>query len=205
MSLQFVITSLVIVISPGTGALYTISTGLSRGLRPSTVAAFGCTLGIIPHLVAASVGLAAVMHTSAVVFDTFKYCGVAYLLLMAWSTLREGDMLRIDQDQEGGERSALRIMGKAVLINVLNPKLSIFFLAFLPQFVPSGTGNALPSMLELSLVFMVMTFVVFAVYGMFAAGVRDLVVSRPRVLSWMRRTFAGAFVAISVQLALAEH
>jgi threonine/homoserine/homoserine lactone efflux protein len=204
MSIEFLITSLVIIISPGTGALYTIATGLSRGLRPSVVAAFGCTLGIIPHLVAASAGLAAVMHTSSTLFDTFKYCGVAYLLWMAWSTLQEQGTLNVEEAGDDSEYSPMRIMVKAVLINFLNPKLSIFFLAFLPQFVPSGTDNTVPKMLELSLIFMAMTFVVFAAYGMFAAAVRDHVISRPRVLSWMRRTFAGAFVAIGIQLALAD-
>lgn len=204
MSLQFLITSLIIVISPGTGALYTIATGLSRGFRKSVVAAFGCTLGIVPHLAAAIAGLAAILHTSAVVFATFKWAGVAYLLYMAWNTLKEQGTLKVE-DPNGEERSALRITGTAILINFLNPKLSIFFLAFLPQFVPQDAGNTLPYMLELSAVFMLMTFVVFAAYGAFAAAVRDNVITRPKVMAWMRRTFAAGFIGIGVQLALAGH
>ncbi|MCC3651575.1 LysE family translocator [Streptomyces sp. S07_1.15] len=200
MSPEFLITSFVIVVSPGTGALYTIATGLYRGFRQSVVAAFGCTLGIVPHLAAAVAGLAAILHTSAVVFQTFKYLGVAYLLYMAWKTLRERGTLTPSEPGEEG-RSALRTTGTAVLINVLNPKLSIFFLAFLPQFVPAGAGNTLPHMLELSAVFMAMTFVVFVLYGLFAAAVRDHVITRPKVLAWMRRTFAAAFVGIGAQLA----
>ncbi|MFK0261135.1 LysE family translocator [Streptomyces angustmyceticus] len=203
MSIEFLITSFVIVVSPGTGALYTIATGLSRGFRKSVVAAFGCTLGIVPHLAAAIAGLAAILHTSAVVFETFKYLGVAYLLYMAWNTLREQGTLKVE-DQEEGERSSLRVTGTAILINFLNPKLSIFFLAFLPQFVPADESDSVPHMLELSGVFMLMTFVVFAVYGGFAAAVRDHVISRPKVMAWMRRTFAAAFVGIGIQLAFAS-
>ncbi|MGV9247757.1 LysE family translocator [Streptomyces sp. NPDC003710] len=201
MSMQFLITSFVIVVSPGTGALYTIATGLSRGFRKSVVAAFGCTLGIVPHLAAAIAGLAAILHTSAVAFQTFKYLGVAYLLYMAWNTLREQGTLKVE-DRHEGNTSAARITGTAILINFLNPKLSIFFLAFLPQFVPVDAKNSLPPMLELSTVFMAMTFVVFVLYGGFAAAVRDHVISRPKVLAWMRRTFAAAFVGIGLQLAM---
>lgn len=200
MSVEFLITSFVIIASPGTGALYTIATGLSRGYRTGIVAAFGCTLGIVPHLAAAIAGLAAILHTSAVLFETFKYLGVAYLLYLAWSTLREKGALTVEKQAD--RQSAARITLTAILVNLLNPKLSIFFLAFLPQFVPADTANTTWRMLELSAVFMVMTFLVFAVYGVFAAVVRDRVISRPKVMAWMRRVFAAAFAGIGVQLAL---
>ena len=202
MSWEFLITSFIVVISPGTGVLYTLAAGLSRGGRASVVAAFGCTLGIVPHMAAAILGLAALLHTSAVAFQTFKYLGVAYLLYMAWSTLRDHGALRVEK--ELGARSALRVTITGVLINILNPKLSIFFFAFLPQFVRADEVHPLPLMLELSAVFMLMTFVVFVGYGLFAASVRDHVISRPRVLLWMRRTFAAAFVGLGVKLALAD-
>jgi len=202
MSVEFLITSFIVVISPGTGVLYTLATGLSRGARASIVAAFGCTLGIMPHLAAAIMGLAALLHTSALAFQIFKYLGVAYLLFMAWSTLRESGALKVER--QVGARSALQVTVTAILINILNPKLSIFFLAFLPQFISAGEPNALPRMLELSAVFMLMTFVVFVGYGLFAAAIRDHVISRPRVLTWMRRSFAAAFAALGAKLALAD-
>jgi threonine/homoserine/homoserine lactone efflux protein len=202
MSIEFIITSLVIIVSPGTGVLYTLAAGLSRGHRASVVAAFGCTLGIVPHMAAAILGLASLLHTSAVAFHTFKYLGVAYLLYMAWSALREHGALKVEK--KVGARSDMQVTVQAVLINILNPKLSIFFLAFLPQFVHADEDHPLTHMLLLSAVFMLLTFVVFVGYGLFAASIRDHVISRPRVLTWMRRTFAAAFVALGAKLALQD-
>jgi len=201
-SIEFLVTSLIVVASPGTGVLYTLAAGLSRGSRASAVAAFGCTLGIVPHMAAAVMGLAALLHTSALAFHTLKYLGVAYLLYMAWSALRERGALRVER--QVGTRSARQVITSAILINILNPKLSIFFFAFLPQFVSAQEAHPLARMLELSAVFMLLTFVVFVGYGLFAAAIRNHVVSRPRVLTWMRRTFAAAFVALGAKLALAE-
>lgn len=202
MSVEFLITSLIIIASPGTGMIYTVAAGLSRGARASIVAAFGCTLGIVPHMLAAIMGLAALLHTSALAFQIFKYLGVAYLLYMAWATLQERGALQVDQKVD--TRSNLRVTVDAVLINLLNPKLSIFFFAFLPQFVSAETTDPLPQMLALSGVFMLLTFAVFVLYGLFAAAVRNHVISRPQVMSWMRRVFAGAFVALGAKLAVAD-
>ena len=202
MSIEFLVTSFIVIVSPGTGVLFTLAAGLSRGSRASVVAAFGCTIGIVPHMAAAIMGLAALLHASALAFQTFKYVGVAYLLYMAWNTLRERGALKVEK--EVGARSAIQVTVTAILVNILNPKLSIFFFAFLPQFVSADDSHPLPRMLELSAAFMVLTFVVFVGYGLFAAGIRTHVISRPRVLTWMRRTFAAAFVALGAKLALAE-
>lgn len=202
MSPEFLITALVIVASPGTGVLYTLAAGLSRGARASVLAAFACTLGIVPHLAAAMLGLAAILHASALAFNLVKYAGVAYLLWMAWQTIRQKGALAVDG--KGDPRSGWRIIGDGVLLNLLNPKLSIFFVAFLPQFIAADAAHPLGAMLELSAVFMAMTFVVFALYGVFAAAMRDHVVSRPAVMAWMRRSFAAAFVALGARLALTE-
>jgi threonine/homoserine/homoserine lactone efflux protein len=198
-SAEFLLTTLVIVATPGTGVLYTLAAGLARGARASVLAAFACTLGILPHMLAAITGLAALLHTSAVAFQTLKYLGVAYLLYMAWSTLREKGALTVEEDV--APRSARKVIVSGVMINILNPKLTIFFFAFLPQFVSAGEASTLLRMLELSAVFMLVTFVVFAGYGLFAAAVRRHVVSRPTVMNWMRRVFAGSFVALSARLA----
>ncbi len=202
MSIEFLLTSLIVVASPGTGVLFTLAAGLSRGVGASIIAAFGCTLGIVPHMIAAVTGLAALLHASALAFQTIKYLGVAYLLYMAWNTLKEHGALKVEK--EIAPRSAVQIITSAVLVNVLNPKLSIFFVAFLPQFISAGDPHPLSRMLELSGIFMLLTFVVFVGYGIFAASIREHVTSRPRVLAWMRRTFAAAFVALSAKLAFAQ-
>jgi threonine/homoserine/homoserine lactone efflux protein len=182
--------------------VYTLAAGLSRGGRASVLAAFACTLGIVPHLVAALTGLAALLHTSALAFEIVKYAGVAYLLYMAWQSLREKGALRIDDNTDA--RSVRQVLVDGILINLLNPKLSIFFVAFLPQFISAGEEHVLARMLELSGVFMLATFIIFSLYGLFAAAMRDKVVGSPRVMAWMRRTFSAAFVALGARLALQQ-
>jgi threonine/homoserine/homoserine lactone efflux protein len=200
-STAFLLTTLVIVATPGTGVLYTLTAGIARGTRASVVAAVGCTLGIVPHMAAAITGLAALLHASGVAFAALKYLGVAYLLFMAWSTFRDQGTLALD---DTAPPSALRVIRSGVLINLLNPKLTIFFFAFLPQFVDTRQAGASLRMLELSGVFMLLTFVVFALYGVFAARVRDHVLARPRVVTSVRRVFGGAFVAMAGRLAVTE-
>jgi threonine/homoserine/homoserine lactone efflux protein len=196
MSAEFLVTTLIICVTPGIGVLYTLGAGLSRGARASVVAAGACTLGIVPHIAAAITGAAALLHASATAFQTLKWLGVGYLIFMAISTLREHGALQVDED--AAPRSTRAVIRDGIVLNLLNPKLTIFFFAFLPQFT-SETG----AMLQLSAVFMAVTFAVFAVYGLFAAAVRRHVISRPAVLTWMRRVFAGAFVALGVRLASA--
>ncbi|MBL1097319.1 LysE family translocator [Streptomyces coffeae] len=200
MSIAFLLTTLIVVATPGTGVIYTVSAGLSHGRRASVAAAFGCTLGTVPHAAATLLGLAAALHTNAVAFQVLKYLGVAYLLYMAWTTLRDRQIVGVATGS--GPRPSGRVVSSAVLINLLNPKLTMFFVAFLPQFVSAGDPHALPHMVVLSGVFMLATFVVFAGYGAFAAAVRDQVIARPKVLAWIRRLFAGSFVGLSVKLAL---
>jgi threonine/homoserine/homoserine lactone efflux protein len=203
MSLSFLVTSLIVVVSPGTGVLYTLATALTRGSRASVAAAFGCTLGILPAMLAAMLGLAAVLHTSALAFAALKWLGVFYLLYMAWQALREQGALAVETRFDA--RSGRRVILTGFLINILNPKLSIFFLAFLPQFIAPDEVHPLSRMLEMSGVFMGMTFVVFALYGLFASLVRERVVSRPRVMTWLRRAFAGGFALLGARLVFAEN
>ncbi|GGX32932.1 lysine transporter LysE [Streptomyces malachitofuscus] len=201
MSLAFLLTTLVVVVTPGTGVVYTLAAGLSHGRRASLVAALGGTLGVVPHLVATISGLAALLHTSAVAYSVVKYLGVGYLLYMAWTTLRDKDALTVTADAE--PRPALRVITSGVLLNVLNPKLTMFFVAFLPQFVPAGTPGSLGIMLQLGAVFMALTFVVFAAYGLCAAAVRDRLMARPRIMTGLRRVFAVCFVGLSARMAVA--
>ena len=203
MSPEFLLTSFVVVASPGTGVVITLAAALARGRRAGIVAAFGCTLGIVPHMALALTGLAALLNASPTAFAIVKYAGVAYLLYMAWGMLRSSGPLALPEGKEP-DRPAGEVIVSAILANLLNPKLSIFFVAFLPQFMRADDPAPLATMLVLSGVFMAMTFAVFAVYAAFAAAVRGAVLARPRVMAWLSRAFAAAFGGLAVRLALTE-
>lgn len=202
MTAEFIVTSLIVILLPGTGVLYTVAVGLGRGFRASAAAALGCTFGIVPAAVASIIGLAAIFHTSALAFQVVKYLGVAYLLYMAWSILRDGGTLDVDADRK--PLSLLKTAINGTLINVLNPKLSLFFLAFLPQFVDPGGINATATMALLAGVFMGLTFLAFIAYGGCAALARDYVITRPTIMKWVKRSFAGAFGFLGLRLALSD-
>lgn len=199
---EFLVTSLVVVLVPGTGVVYTVSTGLVHGRRASVFAALGCTAGIVPHLMATVLGLAAVMHASALAFQMLKYAGVAYLFYLAWATWRDKSAFAVEGSVT--RTSAIGLVVKAFLLNILNPKLTIFFLAFLPQFVDPAAGNPLMQLLVLSAVFMAMTFAVFVVYGCVAHAFRRMVIDSRRAQGWLRRGFAAAFASLGAKLALTD-
>lgn len=201
-TLEFLITSLIVVLIPGTGVVFTVSTGIIQGRRASVFAAIGCTAGIVPHLLATVLGLAAVLHTSALAFQVLKFAGVAYLFYIAFATWRDKAAFVVDSTSSAS--SATSLVTKAFLLNILNPKLTIFFLAFLPQFVAPNAAAPLAQLLLLSGVFMAMTFAVFVVYGFLAHAFREAVIESPRVQSWLRRGFAAAFAGLGANLALSE-
>lgn len=202
MSIEFLVTSMIVILLPGTGVLYTLAVGLGRGFKASIAAALGCTFGIVPAAIASIIGLAAIFHTSALAFQIVKYLGAAYLLFMAWRILRDGGAFDVDEDRK--PVSLFKTALNGTLINVLNPKLSLFFLAFLPQFVDTNQANALPTMFFLAGIFMLLTFLVFVLYGGCAALARDYFVRRPGVMVWMKRSFAGAFGFLGLRLALSD-
>jgi threonine/homoserine/homoserine lactone efflux protein len=202
-TIDFLITSLIVVLIPGTGVVFTVSTGLVHGTRAGIYASLGCTFGIVPHLLAAVLGLAAVLHASALAFQVLKFAGVLYLLYLAYATWRDKAAFAVDASA-ARPAGAWGLMVKAVLLNILNPKLSIFFLAFLPQFVSPQAPSLLRQMLVLSAVFMAMTFAVFVLYGLLANAFRKTVIESPRVQAWLRRAFAGAFAGLGINLALSD-
>ena len=202
MTTEFILTSLIVVLLPGTGVIYTVSTGLTQGGKASIWAAAGCTAGIVPHLCASIFGVAAILHTSALAFQVFKLLCVLYLAYLAWAMWQESGAIEFKSKESDVNHGKIAIRG--FLINILNPKLSIFFLAFLPQFVPQSVATALPQLLVLSGVFMLMTFVVFIGYGLLANHVRSFITNSPRHLQNIQRVFSGLFVALGVKLALSE-
>lgn len=202
MSIEFLLTSLVVVLLPGTGVIYTLAIGLGRGFKARIAAAIGCTLGIVPAAVASIIGLAALLHTSALAFQAVKFLGVAYLFYMAWKILKDDSVMEVSENTD--QISHVKIATTGTLLNVLNPKLSLFFLAFLPQFISPSATNATVSLIGLAVVFMVITFAVFVVYGGFAAYARDYVIRRPSVMKWIKRCFAGTFGFLGAKLAVSD-
>ena len=202
LSIEFLITSLIVVLIPGSGVIYTISTGLFKGSRASIFAALGCTAGIIPSLSACVLGLAAIMHTSALTFQLIKFAGVAYLLYLAWGMWKETGALVLEG--EDSKASLWGISVKGFLINILNPKLSLFFLAFLPQFIPADGPSPLINMLVLGGVFMGMTFLVFIMYGLLANRLSSYVVNSPKAIKYIQRSFAASFALLGAKLAFTD-
>ena len=202
LSLEFLITSFIVVLIPGTGVLFTVSVGITQGKKASIYAALGCTLGIVPHLLATILGLAAIMHTSAIAFEILKYAGVAYLFYIAYATLKDTSAFTLEKTSS--KNSALMLVVKALLLTILNPKLTIFFLAFLPQFVQSDASNPLAQLLFLSGIFMLMTFIVFIFYGLLAHAFRQVVVESSRIQNGLRRSFAAAFAGLGLHLAFSQ-
>jgi threonine/homoserine/homoserine lactone efflux protein len=203
MLLEFILTSLIVIVTPGTGALYTIAMGLAHGRGTAIVAAFGCTLGIVPHMAAAMLGLAAILAANETAFSILKIAGAFYLIWMAVGIWRDRSLMRPAVD--AAPQRKRHIVRHAVLINLLNPKLSIFFLALLPQFVRQGDPAALLQMTGYGVAFMAMTFAVFALYGICAALARDRVLSSDRLVDWLRKTFAAGFLLLGIKLAFTPH
>lgn len=200
---EFLLTSLVVVLIPGTGVIYTVSMGLFQGRRVGIAAAVGCTAGILPHLTAAILGLSAILHMSALAFQVIKYIGTAYLLYMAWSMWRDTGVLKLNAPKQHSRIRKVIVHG--ILINILNPKLSIFFLAFLPLFIRPDAASPTVQLIILSAVFMGMTLAIFVLYGLSADLVRAHVVTSPRRTRRLQRSFALIFAGLGAKLAFTNH
>ena len=201
-SAEFLLTSLVVVLVPGTGVIYTVSTGLVQRWRASIAAAVGCTAGILPHLAASILGLSAILHLSATAFQGIKLIGALYLLYLAWGMWRDTGSLNFDQSSP--KKNGFQIALKGILINILNPKLTIFFFAFLPLFISPDTTSPTKQMMGLSAIFMSMTLVIFILYGVLASGISKYLINSPKAIKRMQRFFAVIFAGLAVKLALSE-
>ena len=199
---EFLLTSLVVVLIPGTGAVYTINTGLMLKWRASLAAAIGCTLGIVPHILASILGLSALLNMSAQFFSVLKIAGSAYLLYLAWNMWREAGTLEINK--KSMETSFAQIVIKAIVINLLNPKLTLFFFAFLPLFISKNSPSPTMEMAMLSAIFMGMTFIIFALYGILASVVSVYLTNSSKAVKRFQQTFALILAAFAVKLALSE-
>jgi threonine/homoserine/homoserine lactone efflux protein len=202
MGFEFYLTCLVLVLTPGTGMIYTFMCALSQGRRGAILGALGSTFSILPHILAAILGLAAVLHASAVAFQAIKWIGVAYLLYIGWKTWKDTNLFDLKDGVK--QTSSAKLIWQGVLGSVLNPKLSLFFMALLPQFVNVQSTNPMGEMALLGGIFMAMTFVAFAGLGVMVASARHGVQTRPKLLEHARRGFGGVFILLGARLALVE-
>jgi len=203
-SAEFLLTSLVVVLVPGTGVVYTVSSAMAGGWHRGVLAAVGCTLGIVPHVVAAMLGLSGVMQAGAVAFEAVRWLGVAYLMVMGISMIRDGGALRLDGDRQRPGDPAAPVVRRGIVVNLLNPKLTAFFFAFLPQFLDSPPELLDPRLAGLAAVFMVMTLAVFVVYAGASASVRERVLGAPAVMRWLQRSLGVLVVGFAARLAATD-
>ena len=203
MSIEFLLTSLVVVLIPGTGVLYTVSSSIGGGWRRGLVAAVGCTLGIVPHMLAAMLGLSGIMQAGSVAFEVVRWAGVAYLVFMGASMIREAGALPLD-DENASIGPVGPVIRRGILLNVLNPKLTLFFFAFLPQFLDASPGLLDAKLIGLGGIFMLMTLAVFAVYALASAAIRDLVLAAPVARRWVERTLGALLIGFAAKLALTD-
>ena len=210
MSAEFLLTSLVVALIPGTGVVYTVSSSIGGGRRRGLFAAAGCTLGIVPHILAALLGLSAVMQAGAVAFEVVRWAGVAYLVFIGLSMIRDAGTRPLDNvDDESGSTGRAGTTGgvvvrRGILLNVLNPKLTVFFFAFLPQFLDAPAGLVDLRLVWLGGVFMLVTLVVFAGYALASAAVRELVLGAPVARRWIERSLGALLLAFAARLAVTD-
>jgi threonine/homoserine/homoserine lactone efflux protein len=203
MSVEFLLTSLVVVLIPGTGVLYTVSSSIGGGWRRGLFAAIGCTLGIVPHMLAAMLGLSAIMQTGSMVFEVIRYAGVIYLVFMGFSMIRDAGTLPLDDGNASIDPMG-PVVWRGILLNVLNPKLTVFFFAFLPQFLDASPGLLDSKLIGLGGIFMLMTLVVFAVYALASAAIRDLVLAAPVARRWIERALGALLIGFAARLAFTD-
>lgn len=204
MSTEFFATSLIVVLIPGTGVVYTVSSAIGGGLRRGLFAAVGCTLGIVPHMLAAMLGLSGAMAAGAAAFEVVRWIGVAYLVFMGVSMARDRGALQLNDDPSNANEPMGRVIRRGILLNLLNPKLTVFFFAFLPQFLHTPPSLLDPRLVGLGGIFMVITLVVFVGYAYASVAVRDKVLGRPSVLIWVQRSLGTLLVVFAARLALMD-
>ncbi len=198
-SLGFLATSLIVIIIPGTGVIYTVTTSLSGNKRSAFLAAFGCTLGILPHILAAILGISVILNTGAQIFKIIRIIGVLYLIYLGIGLLKAENGIKIGEKKK--ERPFL-IITKAILINLLNPKLTLFFLSFLPQFIEPDSLNTRIEMISLSLVFMGLTFIIFCSYGLLANSFRSVLIKSPKLFNRIQQGFGIILIGFAGKIAL---
>ena len=196
----FVIASLVLIATPGQDMILVMSRSIVQGPAAGVATAAGVSVGLIGHTLLATLGLGAILRTSEWLFAALKFIGAGYLLYLGVGLLvAKHDDLGLGAS---GSRSPARLFADGAFSNVTNPKIAIFYFAFLPQFVSPSASHPTLSILVLGLVFAGLTFLVKAPVGLFAGSLSSWLRARPAVLRWLFRSSGAILVGLSIRLAL---
>lgn len=199
--LYFLGASIALTIAPGPDNIFVMTQGMARGRKPAIITALGMCSGISIHTIAAAFGISAVFYSSVIAFNVLKYAGAAYLLYLACRTLKERSAVSLSPPDD---KPVMALFKRGFIMNVLNPKVAMFFLAFLPQFVTPNTGYFPLQMLLLGAVFMVQAAIIFCLIGYFSGNIGSYILARPKIAKRFDWITAGVFTSLGVRLALAE-
>lgn len=198
----FVAASVALTLLPGPDIIFVLTQSISRGKLAGMATASGLCTGLLFHTSAAAMGVSAILYRSALAFSILKYAGAVYLLYLAFKALKEGEALISSNASE--ERNISLLYRRGIFMNLLNPKVSLFFLAFLPQFVNLEAGNVPSQMIFLGIVFLVQALIVFFLVSVLAGYISIRILERPGIGKYVNRAKAGIFSVIGLELALSS-
>jgi threonine/homoserine/homoserine lactone efflux protein len=195
----FLVAAVVITASPGPDNLMVLGVGISKGRKQGIAFGLGCALGCLSHTVLAAVGVSALIASSPVAFTVLKVCGGLYLLWLGFNALRSSGGARAGAVKPE-EQSSLRLFFRGVLANAINPKVVLFFLSFLPQFVIASNGKVAWQIAALGVTFTLQAAVLFGLLGYFSGTIGQWLNARPRAGVILDRLAGGLFVALGIRL-----
>ncbi|NGQ93774.1 LysE family translocator [Brevibacillus sp. SYP-B805] len=198
----FLAACVLLTLMPGPDILFVIMQSISQGRKAGIATALGLCSGVTVHTLAAALGISAIIAQSAALFHALKVAGACYLLYLAWQAVREGHSALTAEAVP--QLPLPELYKRGILMNVLNPKVSLFFLAFLPQFVTPGAGSAAMQMIVLGLLFMLQAIVIFTIVAVFAGSLGRKLFDNPRIGRYVNLAKAGLFAFIGIRLVLPE-
>lgn len=200
--IYFIAVSMLLTIAPGPDILYVITQSISQGKRAGIATALGLCTGLMVHTTAAAFGVSAILQQSAIAFKILKYLGAIYLFFLAWKAFREKEHSLSEMTTKNKDAASLYRQG--IYMNILNPKVGLFFLAFLPQFVNSKAGNIPGQMILLGALFMLQSILIFSIVAIVSEILSKKILSKPNIAKYINHAKAIIFTLIGVKLALSD-
>jgi len=199
----FLVTAILIALAPGPDNLMVLSLGMARGRAQGVAFGLGCALGCLNHTLLAALGVSALIAASPPAFTALKIAGGVYLMWLGIQAIRNARVLGAPPAGKGPAEAPGKLFVKGLVANAINPKVILFFLAFLPQFVDSRRGHVAWQIAQLGVLFTVETVVVFGAIGWFAGAIGERLARRPAIGTWLDRVAGGIFVALGLRLLVA--